>query len=347
MDVAITQPGLARRLRGWLLPWLALLTSAAAAAVPITTQPLGDLLSALVQDAPATVVPANAPDLAAEITARIERVRVRVGDRVAPGDVLVELDCRPYASRLAAARATLQELETRAAFAADQLARARDLKSTRSISEEIVDQRRSERDSLLAQQQAQRQAIVQAELDVERCVIRAPFVAVVTGRQADVGGLAVPGAVLLRLVALEDPEISAALRESEVDGLARAAEIALRYDGRSYPARVRSILPVVQERQLTREVRLAFAAATAPIGAAGRLVWHDGRNRLPAEYLVRRDQQLGIFVVEDGSARFVALPEAVEGRPVVVDLPPQTALVIDGRQRLVDGDAVIERGAGR
>jgi RND family efflux transporter MFP subunit len=323
--------------------FFAALARSAVAAVPITTLSLGDVLAEIERDAPANVVAANAPELAAEIAARVVRVAVRVGDRVIAGDPLVELDCRAYASQLAAARAALHELEARATFAANQLRRALDLGSTRSISEELVDQRRSERDSLLAQQQAQRERVVQAELDVERCVVRAPSTAVVTERHADVGDLAAPGTVLLALVALDDPEVSAALREDAVDSLAGAGSIHFRYDGRDYPVRVRTVLPVVRERLLTREVRLSLPGTSPPIGAAGRLVWQPEGRRLPADYLVRRDGQLGVFVVRDGRARFVALPDASEGRPAAVALPPVTRIVVEGRQRLVDGEAVVER----
>jgi hypothetical protein len=40
------------------------------------------------------------------------------------------------------------------------------------------------------------------------------------------------------------------------------------------------------------------------------------------------------------------LPHALEGRPVEVQLPEQTLLVVEGRQRLADGDEII-RATGR
>jgi RND family efflux transporter MFP subunit len=315
------------------------------AAVPVTTQSLGQVLEHPEFDAPATVTALNTPELKAEITARINRIAARVGDRLSKGELLVELDCRLYASRLAGAQSGLQELEARRRFAASQLARTRDLKAKRSVSDEAVEQRQSELDSLIAQQIGQRQVIRQAELDVEHCQIRSPFAAVVTQRLAHEGGLATSGTPVLRLVELDRAEVSADLRESELISLSDAAGSTFEYAGKRYPTRMRRVLPVVAERNRTRVVRLTFSAAGAPIGAAGRLIWRGRERLLPAEYLVRSAGRLGIFLLEQGAARFHPLPVAVAGRPTAVDLADDVRLIIEGRERLSDGEAVTEHSA--
>jgi RND family efflux transporter MFP subunit len=308
--------------------------------VPVTVRPLGGLLQVDERNVPAAVLAQNAPELAAELTARVLALPARVGDRVAAGDLLVRLDCRLFESQLAAARAGLVELEARRRFAADQLARARDLKQKRSISDEIVEQRQSELASLAAQVAVQQQAIVQDELQVEHCEVRAPFAAVVTARLANVGGLASPGTPLVRLVQLDALEVSAELREAEADELARLSAAWFEYLGARYAVTLRRLLPVVDTRTRTREARLEFSAESAPPGAAGRLVWQAARRLVPAALLVRRGDRLGVFSVNAGRAHFHPVPGAVEGQPAAVDLPPDTAIVIDGRQGLSDGAAV-------
>ena len=74
---------------------------------------------------------------------------------------------------------------------------------------------------------------------------------------------------------------------------------------------------------------------------AGRLRWEAEAAFLPPELLVRRDGGLGVFLIYDGAARFHPLPEATEGQPARVDLPAEARLVLEGRQRLSDGDAVV------
>ena len=60
----------------------------------------------------------------------------------------------------------------------------------------------------------------------------------------------------------------------------------------------------------------------------------------------RRNGRLGIFLFDDGKARFVPLDAALEGQPAVVDLPAETLLIDQGRESLNEGDAVVDAGNG-
>lgn len=323
-----------------LIPLLLLAPLAAGAATPVTTAPLTELLLADERSAPATLVAANSPALAAEISARIDHIPVRVGDRVAAGATLVSLDCRRHRSQLDASRARLAQLTAQQRFAAEQLQRARDLERNKSISEELLGQRQSELDSLQAQVAAQRELIVQAGLDVEHCTVSAPFDGVVSERLASVGDLAGPGTPLIRLVQLDGLEISAQLRESEAAELGPGTRYWFAYQGSRHPLQLRRLLPVVDSRTRSRESRFTIQPGELPAGAAGRLLWLAGDAMISADYLVRRGERLGVFRLDDGKARFHPLPGALEGQPAVIDLPPDTAIIVEGRYGLTDGETV-------
>jgi len=295
--------------------------------IPVRVQPLGELLRQPKFSAPASVKALNVPSLAAEISGRVETIPVRVGDWVKSGELLIELDCRYHQSRQQAAKAGLRRIVAQLEFTRAQLKRAKDLKERRSISDELLDQRRTEVLGAEADRLNQLEQIQQAAINVERCAITAPFDAVVTKRLAQVGGLASPGTPLLDLVQLGELEISAKLLHFD-------------YAGTSYVVRLRQLLPVIDERTRTQEVRLTFIKDSAPAGAAGRLVWQGLANELPADYLVRRNGSLGVFLVGSDTALFQTLPDAREGQPVRLKLAPETLLITDGRQRLQDGDAI-------
>ncbi len=61
---------------------------------------------------------------------------------------------------------------------------------------------------------------------------------------------------------------------------------------------------------------------------------------MPVAKIVQRGTVLGVFVANSDTVRFVPIPGAQEGRPALVDLSPDTLIVVRGQARLQDGDAV-------
>ena len=316
------------------------------AAVPVTAVAVGDLLQQSRHSAPATVIARNSPSLSAEINARIDSIPVKVGDTVEADTLLAQLDCRQYESQLAAAKAGMDQLASERDFSAAQLKRAQGLKLKKGISDEGVEQRKSEWESYSARYRMLEETQRQAQLQVDRCQIHSPFRAVVVERLASSGSLATIGTPILKLVQLDDIEVSASLREQEAEALRESKQIRFEFFNQEYLLILRRILPVIDSRTRTREVRLRFSEESALVGAAGRVLWQEESLQLPAGYLVRRSEQLGIFIVDGARARFHPIPDAVEGQPAAIDLPTGTLLIVEGRQRLSDGDEISVQGQG-
>jgi RND family efflux transporter MFP subunit len=327
-----------------LLAALSALAMADPGAAPVTSRPVSDLAFHPQRSAPAQVVPRNEARIAAEVGARVLALPLRAGARVAAGDLLARLDCRDYDARLVGERAAREALAARLDLARAQLRRARDLKEARNISDEEVDRREAELAALRAELRAQAAAVDQAALQVERCVVTAPYDAVVAERLASVGDLAAPGTGLLRLVELAGAEVSARVAPAEAAAASGAPETTFLWLGRRHPLRWLRTPPLVDPATRTVEVRLGFTGETAPPGASGRLLWTAPEPHLPADLLVRRDGRLGVFLVEEGRARFHPLPGALEGQPAVADLPGESRVIVAGREALAPGDAVREAG---
>jgi len=314
--------------------------AAADESIAVRAVPLEGQLRHIEYSAPASVVALDRPKLATEVDGRIIEVLVDVGDRVSSGDLLARLDCRRYLAQQASATAALERAQAQRRFAAQQLARARDLKRNKNISEELLDQRRRDLDLAEADLDSQRQALTLSGIDVGDCELRAPLDAVVSERQASVGDYATRGKVIVALVATAGLEVSVALRDDQVSGLQNSTKPQFVSNGARYPLRLRSIVPVADTLSRTRVARLVFTGQAADAGTAGRVVWRNRRGLLPAEHLVRRDDQLGVFILRDGRAAFVPIADAQEGRPSAIDLEPQTLLITEGRQRLQHGTEV-------
>jgi RND family efflux transporter MFP subunit len=334
MKMAKYLPGLAG------LPLLIGLSASAEEPVPVTVQPVAELLFHPERSAPAEVVPLNDARLSAEINARVLALPVKVGQQVAAGETLARLDCRDYESRLDAQHYTRKALSSRLELARTQLKRARDLRQARNISDEEVDRRETELAALQSELAAQMEAEAQAKLNLGRCEVIAPFDAVVAERLASVGDLAAPGTPLLRLVQTADAEVSARVRPAEAQAGAEAQDIEFSWLGRRYPLKLLRASPVVEPSTRTREVRLGFVGEAAPPGASGRLHWRSALAHLPADLLVRRDGRLGVFLANDDHARFVILDGAVEGQPAAAELDDAQRIVVEGRHGLQDGMTV-------
>ncbi len=292
------------------------------------------------REAAAAVIARNESRIAAEVGARILRIHADVGQRVRRGAVLAELDEGDLRLALAGLQAQRDELVARSALAGQQLRRAQQLQQQNYVSAEFVGQRDAEVQVLAAQTQGVATQLASARRQIDKARIIAPFDAVVLQRGAQLGELAAPGAVLFVLTETASPELSAALAVSDAALIARAPSLTFETGAGSYPVRLLRVAAVVASATRTREGRFAFVGDVALPGTAGTLRWDDPRPHLPPDVLVRRDGRLGVFALVDGTARFIAVPRAQEGRAAATTIPAVTRIVVTGQASLQDGQRV-------
>ncbi len=322
---------------------LCLLTVAAQAAEPlrVTAVPVETVAYYPTSSAPATVLSIDHSQISAEINARIQRVRIQVGDQVTRGQLLVELECSDYRAQEAQQRARLDAARAQLELANYRLERARSLQQREAVSEELLVQRRTEVAALRADISGLQAALDLARQQVVRCQVLAPFAATVTARQAQTGEWAAPGRPLVTLLGSEAIEVTAQIQPDQSEALGRGGEVWFTTNGNRYPLRIRTLVNQIDSSTRTREARLEFTGAQALPGSAGRVEWQAPRAHLPADLLEQREGRLGIFVTRGDSAHFIPLPEAQEGRPVAVDLPPGTQIIVEGRASATDGAAIV------
>ncbi|UCE89408.1 MAG: efflux RND transporter periplasmic adaptor subunit [Pseudomonadota bacterium] len=289
---------------------------------------------------PATVVSLNDSKISAEVRGTISAIPVLVGETVKQGDTLVRLDCRDYELALKRARADIKRASSRRALAKKQLERIESLARQQSTSEELLDQRRTELDVARTDYDLARVQRDKAQLDVNRCTIKAPFDGIVIERLAQVGELAEPGAPMVRLVDRRRLEVSGQVPLDAIAGLRGTQDVWFDNSGSRYPLRLRAIAPLINTRARNSEARFAFAEKSALPGTAGRVTWRAALPHVPAAMVMRRGNDLGVFVLEKGKARFVVLPSASEGQPAATELGLKTMIITEGRYGLSDGAAV-------
>ncbi|MGB7300773.1 MAG: efflux RND transporter periplasmic adaptor subunit [Burkholderiaceae bacterium] len=306
----------------------------------VSVMPAGELGVYPQREAMAAVEPRNESRMSAQVSAVINEILVDVGEQVRGGDVLAKLDTTDIRLAMAQAMAVRDGLRARLKLAQRQLKRLRDLKTNNFVSTEAVNQRDAEVVSLSAELKGSDAQVAIMRRQLDKSVVRAPFDGVVSQRFAQLGELAAAGAVLFTLVEVGGEVITADISAGDAGNLSAAARYEFVSNGRAVPVRLQRVSPVVSRPMRTRQARFVFTDTRLPAGTEGRLRWADARSHMPPEVLVRRDNQLGVFVVRDAKAEFVALPLAQEGRPAVSVLNPEAFVVTNGQPMLQPGDAV-------
>jgi multidrug efflux pump subunit AcrA (membrane-fusion protein) len=180
-------------------------------------------------------------------------------------------------------------------------------------------------------------------------VLRAPFAGVVVERHAQVGETLAPGSVAF---VLSDPlsvEVEARLSAEQVQSLRGARAVSFRWASGVTDLKLLRFSEVATLPSRTQVVRLGVGAGPRPAsGVTGQLRWKGEQPVVPSGLIVRRPQGLGIFVLipapQGYSARFVLLPAAEEGRPVLLErsaaVQDASLVVVSGQNSLQDGQRV-------
>jgi len=308
--------------------------------VPVRASPLSQLAIYPESAAPAVVVSLNNSPIAAQVDASVVDLPVRVGDSVKAGAVLVQLACRDFELERSRLQGERQATQAKLELSQWQLKQAETLAQQQTLPEEQVQEKRSQLAVLRGELAAHAARIESTERQMANCAVKAPFAGVVTERLIAVGQFASRGTPLVRLLDTSHPEISAQIPSRELLGLQQAKSLSFEHNGARFPLHLRSVLPSIRTETGTQEARLDFVGSPAEPGAAGRLLWQDSVMHIPAELLVKRGEQMGVFINQNGNAHFQALPQAQNGRPAAISLPNDIQIVVTGQFALQDGMAI-------
>ena len=135
----------------------------------------------------------------------VERVAFSEGQLVKKGDLLFEIDRRPYQAALAQAEAQLERARAEAALAATQNARAQALIEAKAISREDYESRRAASATGVAGVRAAEAAVAAARLNLQFTEVRSPIAGRAGRAFVTAGNLAQADATLLTTVVSVDP----------------------------------------------------------------------------------------------------------------------------------------------
>ena len=144
-------------------------------AIPVTVAPVQQRTVPFEMSAPGSVEPLRAVAVTAQVSGVVTRGRFREGDGVRQGDVLVQIDSRPYRNALQQAEAALARDVIQLENARRQVERYQGLAKSEYITTEQFEALQTNAKALEATVQADSAAVDNARLNLEYTTIRAPI----------------------------------------------------------------------------------------------------------------------------------------------------------------------------
>ena len=304
-------------------------------AVRVRTQSAEEVMRTIIVNG--KTAPARVVDLAAETDGRIEYIGADRGASLERGQLIVRLDERDRAARLAQAQATLKQREV------EYEARER-LKSESYVSEAQLQE-------AVALLETARAELKRAELDLAYMAIRAPFAGALQARMVEVGDFVSRGDPIATYV--DNRTIIVSANVSEFDAryvsVGDAAEARLA-TGEDVQGRIRYVAPVADDATRTFTVELEVDNADGALRAGG-----TAELRIPAEAVLAHRVSPSLLTLDDagnvgvkiinggGEVEFVVADIALSGSDGVwLAGLPETATIITVGQGYVSSGAVVD-----
>ena len=183
----------------------------------------------------------------AQVTGQVTRLLVEVGDTVAQGDPLAEIDRETYRLRKASAEAAVEAAAAELSLAERELKRKADLLSDHTIPQAVYDQARARRDLARARLAEARAAAALARTAWERSVVRAPAAGRVAERTVAPGQWVDAGQTVVRLASGDRIKVRVRVPEEWAGRLAGIRSFTFTVGSAGpFEARVFSVEPVVE-----------------------------------------------------------------------------------------------------
>jgi RND family efflux transporter MFP subunit len=296
---------------------------------------------------PGTVMSRNDSKLAADVTGRVEWV-AEVGTAVKQGEIIARLDKHMAAMQRDSDKANVTRLEAVVRFDRVHAGRMDQLLEKGAVAKTTRDQAVSTRDSNVAALASAQAALQRSQYRLDHADIRAPFAGRVVARLINAGEYANEGREIIRLVALDDLEITAQVPIASMQYLRENMRVTAMINSKPVETTVRTVVPVGDALSRMVEVRLTLKADAAFVGDAARVLVPSAEVRtvlaVPRDALILREENTYLFKLDkDNAAQRIAVGTGSEdGGMIEVSgmLREGERIVIRGAEHLESGQKV-------
>jgi RND family efflux transporter MFP subunit len=285
------------------------------------------------------------------ISGYVDTVLVRPGDVVKRGQVIATLDCRNASASSRAVSMQARAIQAQQEAIAHEATRVAELKEGGFASPNEIERHAAESASKAAELMETQAKMQRATLEVNDCVLRAPFAGEVSVRAVDPGSFVRPGAAVATLIDRTTVRVIGDVPESDFDAVAVGTEVRLHTLATSRELRAniarRSPAADLSTRTVHFEVDVPNPDRLLPVATTAELEIDVGRSvtatEIPLAAASVRGTKATLFLVEGQVAKKGVYPVLGErGGSLFLGpvLPGGAHVVTEGRALLRDGDRV-------
>ena len=285
------------------------------------------------------------------VSAYVDTVLVRPGAVVRSGEIVATLDCRNASAGQKAVASQARAIDARQKAMANEAARTQGLLDGGFVSPNEAEQKSAQSAAQLAELEASKAKLASSALEVNDCVLRAPFDGEVAKRAIDPGAFVRPGAAIITIVDRNTVRMTADAPEVDFDVVAPETRITLHVfaTNKDMTAVIARRAPEADltTRTVHFEIDVPDPKREIPVGTTGEVRIDVGEpspaSEIPIYAATLRGPKATLFVIEGDIAHSKTIPVKGEaGGRLYLDtsLAAGAQVVTEGRALLEEGDRV-------
>jgi RND family efflux transporter MFP subunit len=291
------------------------------------------------ESVPGSITARDYTTISSRILSRIDSIKVRAGDTVQKGDVLIELEQADLKARVGQARDQANSISAQLQDARLRLERTTELFRNGDAAQAEVDTAKALFDSLSAQLASTQEALSEAEVVMSYSTIKAPIPGRIVERLAEPGDTTAPGTALLSLYDPLSLRAEANVREALALKLNPGQELTIELDalGTSVTGTIEEIVPAADaaSRSFVTRASIAYNSSLMPGMFARFIIPVEKRAVIvvPSNLVTAVGELDFVRVYENGmlSRRFVRLGrmQGDDSVEVIAGVSPGERIVAD------------------
>lgn len=294
-------------------------------------------------------------NMAFQVGGQIVERSVQLGDRVAAGAVMMRIDPKDVAQKMAAADAQAESAGTQLALAETNLARYRELYAAQAVAAAVLDQYQAAYDAALAAYQTAAAQATQAHNALSYTELTADADGVVSGITAEAGQVVAAGQTVLTFVESGELEVEIHVPENRLADIAVGQDVDVSFwamEAAKTRGVVREIAPMADN--VTRTYKIRVSIPSPPKGmalgmtASVRVTGTKGGGTvktaaaLPLSAIYQTGEKPCVWLVKDGKVtlREVSVESFGANEALVKGLKDGDVVVTAGVHKLHEGEEV-------